>query len=168
MIVKVDFEISNQMNDVFNLAVSISGEKKNEVIERLISTYATEVLQKEIITKNSQNFGENREPLKQSMIKSKAYNRFEGWAKRSHQINHQILKAFFRCERNGVADRNDMRNEFNRLNPDKSSYIFEINLNSMATESGNSHGLAFVLRGDSVSLSDEIKVLSEKYRKDFL
>ena len=100
--------------------------------------------------------------------RSKAYNRFSGWAKKPHQINHQVLKAFFICESGGVANRNAMRNEFVKLNPDKSSYLFDNNLNSLATESGNSHGQAFVFNGDEVYLAEDIKALAENYRECFV
>jgi len=163
-----EINIPQDLSDTLDLALRISGDDKNEVFKRLINEYATEVLRK--ITQ--QTIPEDRQSalpvLEEQKFHSKAFKRLPGWARKPHQTNHQIVKAFFSCVNNGVASRSVMRNVFSRNNPERASYFFENNLNSMATDMGNSHGKCFDVIGDTVRFTDEISPLAEQYKDLFL
>lgn len=165
--VEIEFTITKETDTIFELALLLSGEEKNDVIERLIHSYAKKVLLGKVEAQSNNNSVRENEQSSPSS-RSKAYRRFEGWAKKTNQINHQVLKAFFLCEKDGTANRNVMREKFMELNPDKASYLFDGNLNSMATEAGNSHGRAFVFQGENVTLAEDIRKLAAEHRGDFL
>ena len=104
-----------------------------------------------------------------STQESKALAKIPIWAtRRRGQIGAQIVKAFFLCEKNGVANRNDMRDAFLRNNPDKTAWSFDNNFASMCTEKGNSHGRFFVLSGSNVYPDSNVKEVLYLYRDEFL
>ena len=161
-----EINITQELSETLDLALRIAGDNKNEVFTRLINQYVTEVLQK--ITQHA--IPRDRQPtmLEVPKLPSKAYKRFPGWARKPHQINHQIVKAFFACAAKGSASRSMMCNVFMRNNPESAPYFFENNLNSMATDMGNSHGKCFDIIGDTVKFTNEISPLAEQYKNHFI
>lgn len=166
----LEVSISNELSDTLNLALSISGDNRDEVFARLIQKYALDVLQQATTQQSKSKVQVQDSPLAMTPqnFHSKAYNRFARWVRKSHQTNHQIIKAFFICEENGTASRDEMCAAFMRNNPGRAPYFFENNLNSMATDAGNSHGKCFDIIGDIVKFTDEIAPLANEYRDYFV
>ncbi len=168
---EITFIVSKKTKQAFDLALCFSDKDKNEVFESLVKEYAAKLLKE---------YGAEpcEKPLESDFVadykdvdenKSKALAKIPVWAtSRKGQIGAQIVKAFFLCESNGVASRNAMREMFLKNNPDNTARSFDGNFASMCTEKGNSHGLFFVLSGDNVCVSGNIKNTLFSYRDEFL
>lgn len=160
--------ISDESLSKLVLALKISGESisESQMVEQLIDNYAISVLQKSIFA-NRVNQVEGSETFLPEQS-SKVVSRIEKWANSPKQINHQILKVFFKKQVDGIAKKSDMKSELSALNPKLTSWSFDSNLSSMATEKGNSHGKAFELDGEYVRLADNVKDIIEEYRDEFM
>lgn len=159
---KLTFTVSEKTKQAFDLALLISGKDRDEVFELLAKEFAVKVL------KDSQ-VALCKPPSENDFHPPKALAKIPVWAtSRKGQIGAQIVKAFFLCEKNGVANRNEMREIFLTNNPLKTAWSFDGNFASMCTEKGNSHGLFFVLSGIEIRVAEEIKETLYKYRDDFL
>ncbi len=168
---EIIFNVSEKTKQAFELALFISGKDKNEVFEffakdfavRVLQEYRAELCEPPIET----DFIDNGNDL--NHYQSKAISKIPVWAtRRKGQIGAQIVKAFFLCENNGVANRNTMREAFLINNPDKTAWSFDNNFASMCTEKGNSHGLFFVLSGTQIRPAESIKETLYQYRNEFL
>ena len=168
---EITFIVSEKTKRAFELALYFSDKDKNEVFESLVKEYAAKVL-KEYDTEPcvhplETNFIDNSKNLKETT--SKALTKIPVWAtSRKGQIGAQIVKAFFLCETNGVANRDVMREIFLKNNPDRTAWSFDNNFASMCTEKGNSHGLFFVLSGTQIRPAESIKETLYQYREEFL
>ena len=160
----LEINITDELLNAFTLALQVSSEEKDTVLENLIHQYILDSLYQASLKTTPKAQAKTTLPT----YHSKAYNRFEGWSMKPQQTNHKIITAFFACEHAGVASRQEMRDVFVKRNPEKAPYFFENNLNSMATDAGNSHGKCFDISGDTVRFTDEIRPLAEKYRERFL
>ncbi|MDL2227009.1 hypothetical protein LJB86_05065 [Deltaproteobacteria bacterium OttesenSCG-928-M10] len=159
-----EIDVTQELLNTLDLALRITGDDKNEVFKRLIHQYAAEVL-RQITPQTMPEYGQATPSILDApKFHSKAYKRFPNWANKPHQTNHQIVKAFFACESNDVASRGEMRKVFMKNNPERASYFFENNLNSMATDMGNSHGKCFDIIGDAVRFTAEIYPLAQQYK----
>ncbi len=164
----IEINISEELVNTFDLALRISSEDKDEVFKRLINQYIVDVFRQTANKQSTMNGQNIISVIKPNELHSKAYNRFPGWARKPHQTNHQIIKAFFICEKNGIASRKEMCKVFIHNNPQRASYFFENNLNSMATDAGNSHGKCFDIIRDNIKLTVEIAFLASEYRDCFV
>ena len=158
------FNVDEKIFNMFELALSISSEDKDNVFEKLAKGYAASVLQ------NMQNNTVAYKEVQANEVvpQTKAEKKVPLWARKTTQISHQIIKAFFNCEREGIASRAEMKIKFQECNIDKTSDQFENNLNSMGTDKGNSHGHIFDFYGDEVVVAKNAKEVLYKYKKDFL
>jgi hypothetical protein len=79
-------------------------------------------------------------------------DRIERWANHPNQINHKIVKAYLKLNRNGAVILENLR----RLCSDPTSEYFVKNFRenyaSMKTDSGNNHGKVFYDDGEIVSI----------------
>ncbi len=159
----IKFNVNENTMKMFELALSISNENPDNVFEKLAKEYAGSVLQ------NMQNdtVAYTQVQANQVVPQTKAEKKIPLWARRTTQISHQIISAFFSCESDGVANRNEMKNKFRERNDDKTSDQFENNLNSMGTDKGNSHGHIFDFYGDEVVVTENAKTILYKYREMF-
>lgn len=168
---EITFIVSEKTKRAFELALYFSDKDKNEIFENLVREYVARVL-REYGAESCEPPLESDfigEPKNVKECKSKALAKIPIWAtSRKGQIGAQIVKAFFLCECNGVANRNEMRETFLKNNPDKTAWSFDNNFASMCTEKGNSHGLFFVLSGMQIRSAENIKETLYQYRDDFL
>ena len=168
---EITFIVSEKTKRAFELALCFSDKDKNEVFESLVREYAARVLREYRAEPCNSPLESDfiGEPKKVQECKSKALAKIPVWAtSRKGQIGAQIVKAFFLCESNGVANRNEMRETFLKNNPDKTAWSFDNNFASMCTEKGNSHGLFFVLSGTQIRPADDIRTILYQYRNEFL
>lgn len=160
----IKFNVNENTLKMFELALSISNENPDNVFEKLAKEYAAAVLQK--MQNNTAFHTEVQE--NEILPQTKAEKKVPLWARRNTQISHQIIKAFFSCEKEGIASRREMKNKFQECNDDKTSDQFENNLNSMGTDKGNSHGHIFDFYGDEVVIAKKAKEVLYRHKNDFL
>ena len=164
---EIIFNVAEETKQAFDLAVFISGKDKNEIFEKLVKDFAVKVLRDYRVIPSSPPL--ESDFIDDSTSNSKVLAKIPVWAtKRKKQIGAQIVKAFFLCEVNGVANRDAMREAFLKYNPDKTAWTFDNNFGSMCTEKGNSHGLFFVLSGREIRPADSIKETLYQYKEEFL
>ena len=156
MEIKIDPKLEKQF-----LAI-IEGTKQdyNMVVEKLINEYVESVKNCVIRIPEENDLTEFR-GVTDGM---KAVNKIKRIANSKKQINHWILKSFFKCENNGVASKEDMKNYFLHYSGFSS---FQSNLNSMKTDLGNNHGHFFDVYGDNVVLFKPVEEYIRKYRSYF-
>jgi hypothetical protein len=81
--------------------------------------------------------------------------RIELWAKRPHQVNHQIIKAFLLLEEDGSV-------EFSRLRDYCTQQLhiskFAGNFTGMKTDAGNAHGKVFFEDGSRVRVWEPARI----------
>ncbi len=168
----LSFNISENIADMFLLAASISGVKADDVFENFAKKYAEETLCRLKAAQSISNF-EMHDDVKMYTLfneqsNSKVLKKIPLWARKLNQINSQLIRVFFMCEKNETASREQMRTLFLQENPDKTYFQFENNLNSMGTDKGNSHGHVFDFYGDEVCISKVARDILLKYKNVFL
>ncbi len=162
---QITFNVTEKTKQAFEVALFLSGKEKDEVFESLAKEFAVKVLKKYQIELSEPPSEEDFEPEDCS----KALAKIPVWAaRRRGQIGAQIVKAFFLCEVDGIANRSEMREVFLKNNPDKTAASFDNNFASMCTEKGNSQGKFFVLTGSEVCPHSSVRETLYKYREEFL
>lgn len=167
------FEISKEDADKFLLAVGNSGLKPNAVFEDFVKNYVSETLQRLNAgiyeSEEDKTYSDEKKvvTLNLDVSENRAVKKIPLWARKPNQINSQIIRMFFLCEKKGIASRSKMRKLFLQENPEKTYLQFENNLNSMGTDKGNSHGHVFDFRGDEVYISKVVQSILLEYKKFF-
>jgi hypothetical protein len=75
------------------------------------------------------------------------------WAKRPHQTNHMMIRAFLELRNNGEVTRNRFRQYFTEAYGIEG---FDGHYASMKTDAGNSHGAVFYESGGIVKIWDRV------------
>lgn len=168
----MNINISPELERRFRAALLFdSNQSPDNVVALLIQKYITDVLTKEIktATPDLSNSNTSQTILKHSSSNYKAIDRINRVAQNPHQINHQILKAFFIVEDNGIASKTKMEKYFleNKTNPSWNSWTFENNFAQMLCDDGNSHGHYFDCCNDVVKLFPKVENDIRKYQSYF-
>ena len=168
----LSFNVSENAANMFLLAVNISGEKPDDVFENFAKRYAEETLYR-LNRTQSNGVLETYNDLKDGSLlgernESKVLKKIPLWARKLNQISSKIIRAFFMCEQNEIASRQEMRRLFLQENSDKTYFQFENNLNSMSTDKGNSHGHVFDFYGDEVHIFKGARETMLKHKNSFL
>lgn len=161
----MNINISPELERKFRAALLLdSNQSPDNVVTLLIQKYITDVLTKEIKTTTPDLSDSNT-----SQTTYKAIDRINRVAQNPHQINHQILKAFFLMEDNGIASKAKMEKYFleNKTNPSWNSWKFENNFAQMLSDDGNSHGHYFDCCNDIVKLFPKVENDIRKYQSYF-
>ena len=162
-------ELSDVLIPRFELALSISGETKQQVLERLLRTYCSGVFSSEAVRLSPPRPRTIPSPLPGSgdeAVHSRAYQRIPLWATRPSQLCHLILQAFFALEHNGVASRSAMARYYREASG-RPEQNFAQNLGNMCTEAGNAYGKVFSCAGDEVRLYPPVEAQARRYRSAF-
>ena len=168
----VTYDLPDHLVDRFRTALNFTHDREQDVVQRFILAYIQQAFAQELesLTHYAPSAAEHAvlsfAHTGANGDCAKALRRLPSWAGRPTQINHQIIRAFFACEHNGVASRDRMR-QFFLQQANRSRIQFDYNFSNMCTESGNSHGKVFDCVDDRVSLSAPVEPLARQLRSQF-
>ena len=167
----INFEVNEELANIFETALNLTGENQDEVFEKSISNYVRNVFFEEKNEKPMQTKVTSPEQRNEKN-EYKAKIRIPRWAFQKKQINHKIIKAFLKLEKENLGSVNILDLENLCLDQSKEeTYVktFNSNFASMKTDAGNSHGKVFEedYRG-FVSVWEPIKSVLDQYRSEFL
>ena len=155
-------ELKDEVYRRLQAAAFLTGEKEEDVVERLVLDFA-----KNIFTSEALADKEAARRDAESIESGKVKNRIALWAKRPEQMNHRIIQSFFVCEENGQAPKDAMRVYFVGAGYGN-DWQFDNNFSTMCTEEGQSNGKVFACDGLVVKLEEANKEYVEEYREAFL
>jgi hypothetical protein len=151
------------------LAVQLSNEDENEVIERLLSEYASNTF-----TRAAKSLTVKKEATQSEYIDNidfgKAIRKIPTWAYKPSQNNHRLIKAFLLIQEE--QDKVQLEELIIRCT-DKDNYPdtyvsdFKGNFAQMKTDAGNSHGKVFVVENDEVQIWSEVEAVLNEYAERF-
>lgn len=104
-----------------------------------------------------------------SKLGGKATDRIPLWAHKPNQINHKIIKAYFRILKGSgnVTLHNLQLACSDETKPEVYVKTFLDNYASMKTDGGNNHGRVFVDDGKYVTISPDVEKKLLRYRRFF-
>ena len=166
----VTYDLPSPLVERFRMALDFAHEREQDVIQQFLLQYIQQAFTQELASLA------HYAPASQSLASypsvntaddcAKALRRLPSWANRPRQINHQIIRAFFACERDGVASREQMRRFFMQ-NTSHTQAQFDYNFTNMCTESGNSHGKLFDAFDDRILLATPVEPLARSLQTQF-
>lgn len=168
----VTYDLPNLLIDRFRMALNFTQDQEQAVIQQFLLQYIQQAFTQELTSLSHYvpsvpvHSPSVPAPSTSSVDCAKALRRLPAWAKRPHQINHQVIRAFFACERDGVASREQMRRFFIQ-NTSRTQVQFDYNFTNMCTESGNSHGKVFDAVDDRVTLAAPVEALARQLQAQF-
>lgn len=161
--------LDNDVYEKFNLALCLTHEDENEVIERFMRNYIAKSF-----GRTSQEYSINEEKQIISNLdkdyEGKAIQRIPHWALKPNQYNHKIIRAFFEAERiMGEVTIDAME----RLCSDRERselYVptFKNNYAQMKIDGPKSYGKVFEDDGKRVWIWKEVENVLYRYKDKFL
>ena len=155
-------ELKDEVYRRLQAAAFLTGEKEEDVVERLVLDFAKNIFTSEALA-DKEAARRDAEAIESGKVK----NRIALWAKRPEQMNHRIIQSFFVCEENGQAPKDAMRVYFVGAGYGN-DWQFDNNFSTMCTEEGQSNGKVFACDGLVVKLEEANKEYVEEYREAFL
>lgn len=168
----VTYDLPNLLIDRFRMALNFTQDQEQAVIQQFLLQYIQQAFTQELASLSHYvpavpvHSLPVPAPSSSSVDCAKALRRLPAWANRPHQINHQVIRAFFACERDGVASREQMRRFFIE-NTRYTLVQFDYNFTNMCTESGNSHGKVFDAVDDRVTLAAPVEAPARQLQAQF-
>ncbi|MBQ8617257.1 MAG: hypothetical protein IJ418_07045 [Clostridia bacterium] len=163
--VRLSHIIDEDIAGKFTIALNLSGEDADAVIEELMRGYIVRTFSE------TANF---YTPLAEStkeegMYHGKANQRIPAWAQKPNQYNHKIIRAFFAASNGGTTA---LLSEMEKLCSDSSVpelYVptFRNNYAQMKIDGPKSHGRVFEDDGHMVTIWPDVQATLMKYRSFF-
>lgn len=164
-----NFDIDEDIYKKFMLAVQLSNENENEVIERLLSEYASSTF-----TRAAKSLTVKKEATQSEYIDNidfgKAIRKIPTWAFKPSQNNHRLIKAFLLIqEEQGKVPLKELILRCTDKDNYPDTYVsdFKGNFAQMKTDAGNSHGKVFVVENDEVQIWSEVEAILNEYAERF-
>lgn len=167
----VTFNIEHDIAEKFNIALMLNKEDGNEVVTQLIIGYIAESFSnasKDLIPQNENVLNDNKN---RNENYAKAMRKIPTWARKPHQNNHKIIKAYFQIqEEKGVVNVDELAERCSDSENYKSTYCadFKGNFAQMKTDAGNSHGKVFVVEDTYVEIWEVVEELLMKNKELFV
>ncbi|WP_080847940.1 hypothetical protein [Cytobacillus gottheilii] len=162
--------VNDDILEKFNLALTINKEESKEVIENFMIQYITNSFSKTTHTYKSL-LKEKSNNIFMDTDTGKARGRIPKWAKNSHQINHKIVRAFYKLERQlGYVTVADLEKKCSDIENSPDTYVktFASNFAQMKFDGPKSHGKVFEVENDKVVIWKNIKETLEEYKEFFI
>lgn len=166
---EIIFSLDNDVYDKFCIALNLSNENENDVIEKCICNYIAKTFER-VSQEYSYNTGRRIVTEAEKDFYGKAIQRIPVWALKPNQYNHKIIRAFFEAESiTGKVTLDTME----RLCSDKTHselYVptFRNNYSQMKIDGPKSHGKVFEDNGEQVWIWKEVETILRKHKDSFL
>ena len=166
---KVIFEIEEALYTRFIMALQLTEEEPNDVLEKLLKSYVSKTFLQEATSCND----EKHTPItpKADVDYGKAIRRLPKWARNPSQLNHKIIRAYLQLAEEGVVtlDRLAARCNDPIRHPDVFVPTFSSNFAQMKFDEHTSHGKVFEVdhRG-IITIWSEVAPCLNEYKDLFL
>lgn len=163
------FDIDEDIYKKFILAVQLSNEDENDVIERILSEYASSAF-----ARAAKSLGVKKEATPSGYIDNidfgKAIRKIPTWAHKPNQNNHRLIKAFLLIqEEQGKVPLEELISRCTDKDNYPDTYVsdFKGNFTQMKTDAGNSHGKVFIVDNVEVQIWPEVESVLNEYAERF-
>lgn len=165
---EISFKIKDDIYDKFCLALNLSKEEENEVVETCLKWYIAKTFGK-ISKEYEPEIGEKQETSEKGNFYGKAVKRIPVWAKRPEQYCHKIIRGFFLCqEKNGQVLLSDLEELCNNENvPELYVPTFKNNYAQMKIDGVKTYGKIFEDDGQIVMIWNEVEKVLTEYKSYF-
>lgn len=159
--------ISSDLDEKFKIALQLNQESIDDVIEKMIMQYiCTSFSRASQAYKPAPRYVDNSIDLDTG----KANSRIPKWALKPHQINHKIIRAYFKEEsKKGTVTLDYLEkmcgNE--KTHPDTYVRDFRGNFAQMKIDAPKSHGKVFEVDSGVVTIWESVKDTLMEYKKYF-
>ena len=166
---EVTVVVDKDVYDKFCIALQLSNEDENVVVENAMRSYITRTFDK-ISQEYSPSGTYKSEADSDRDYYGKAIQRIPVWALKPNQYNHKIIRAFFEAEK---ATGEEHLSTMERLCSDKNHselYVptFKNNYSQMKLDGPKSHGKVFEDDGDRVWIWEEVEEVLRRHKGSFL
>lgn len=167
---KIVLELEEDLYSKFKKSLVIADQNESEVIEILLSDYASQVFSKAAKDLEISNLKLNNSN-KPTMDYAKAKRKIPSWAVKPKLNTHKIIRAYFMLSDENKPVTVDMLME--RCS-DKNRYPFlyvpkfSQNFAQMKIDNGNSNGKVFETHNGTVTVWEEIAEILNQYKNKFL
>ena len=195
---QITFSVSDQLAEKFDIALRLTGEDRNRVIEDMMREYlgkafsdaadsvrsgagsrqvrpTHETVAARASASSAPTYGkpDHEKPPRQDVFSEfgKAIHRIPRWARNPQQNNHRILKAFLELQQEiGKVSIDALRKRCSDPNGHPETYVphFDNNFSQMKFDNGNSHGKVFEESNGFITIWDHISDTLQRYRDYFL
>lgn len=181
---KLNIAIDYQLQEKFNLALMLNNETEDEAIRNMIKKYIADSFleeSKKILTNDKVKSIAHQQRMElndsfdyldvNSSKYGKAKRKIPIWARRKHQNNHKIIKAFFEIEKeSGSVRLSTLKSRCTNLEKYPSTFCsdFDGNFASMKSDAGNSHGKIFVVEDSQVKVWEVVINVLEEHKHYFI
>ena len=152
----------------FEMALQLNGDDKEVIISDLLKSYVARIFAQEAAQYDSVSV--NEEEQETDVTYGMAIRRIPKWAKKTTQINHKIIRAYFQLAEKGVVTYNALADYCGDTNnSDVYMSTFGSNFAQMKFDGERSHGKVFeVDENGVVTIWDHVADCLEKHKKYFL
>lgn len=166
----LSFCVNSDLAEKFNISLMLNKDNSNEVISKLMIEYVSDSFSKASKAFNTQ------QPIKSNYLSeedsnyAKANRKIPTWARKPHQNNHKIIKAFFELESElGFVTVEALAERCSNLQEYQNTFTndFKGNFTQMKTDASNSHGKVFVVNDDIVEIWHEVEAVLMKNKYFF-
>ena len=166
---EVSHMVDQDVYDKFCMALKLSNEEENAVIEKGMRSYFARIFDR--VSHEYNPSGVNKTSMEtEKDYYGKAIQRIPVWALKPNQYNHKIIRAFFEAE---DADGEVHLSTMEKLCSDKERselYVptFRNNYAQMKIDGPKSHGKVFEDDGDRVWIWKEVEEVLRSHKNSFL
>ena len=166
---EVSHMVDQDVYDKFCMALKLSNEEENAVIEKGMRSYIARIFDR--VSHEYNTSGVNKTSMETGTdYYGKAIQRIPVWALKPNQYNHKIIRAFFEAE---DADGEVHLSTMEKLCSDKERselYVptFRNNYAQMKIDGPKSHGKVFEDDGDRVWIWKEVEEVLRSHKNSFL
>ena len=165
---EIVFKIDNDINEKFNLALSLTQDDQNTAIENCMKWYISKSFEQASQTYSPSSKLKN--PNGDELNYGKANRRIPNWAQKPKQYNHKIIRSFFLSEELYEIPTIETMEKLCSDKMESALYVptFKSNYAQMKIDAPQSHGKVFEDDGDRVWIWDEVKDTLMQYKEYFL
>ena len=167
--IKAIFEIEETLYKRFIMALQLTEEEPNDVVERLLKSYVSKTFLQEATSCNDQR--RVQIAPKTDVDYGKAIRRLPKWARTPSQLNHKIIRAYLQLAEDGIVtyDLLAVRCHDPIQHPDVFVPTFNSNFAQMRFDEHTSHGKVFEVDNRGiVTIWSEVEPYLNKYKDFFL
>lgn len=163
---ELNIMIDGELKRKFEMALSLNGEEKSEVIEMLLKSYVSRAFaQAAVLYEN-----ESKPVMEKSGYYGKALNKIPKWANKPQQAIYKIIRAFFQLEKEGAVTYTSLASRCADYVNHSDVYVvsFATVFAQMKFDGEKSYGKIFEVKEDgTVEIWEHVKPQLVKYKKEF-
>jgi len=165
---KIAFTIKDDIYDKFCLALNLSKEEEDRVLETCLKWYIAKTFGK-VYKEFEFDIMDKQGEKSKGKFYAKAVMKIPVWAKRPEQYCHKIIRGFFQCqEMYGKVSLRELEELCTREDlPELYVPKFHNNFAQMKIDGAKTYGKVFEDDGNEIRIWSEIEAVLMEYKSDF-